>query len=110
MAAFAGFEIAIDDFGAGHSALIYLERFTLNYLKEIDRSFIRGDRHGNRRLGSGYRADALQTPEYADGGRERWLPEQAGGCDHGVEYFTGYWISRLYPKRFRAVDVGAFRA
>ncbi|KSB63123.1 hypothetical protein LFZ20_08880, partial [Salmonella enterica subsp. enterica serovar Johannesburg str. SA20025782] len=28
-----------DDFGTGHSALIYLERFTLDYLK-IDRGFI----------------------------------------------------------------------
>ncbi len=28
-----GVEIAVDDFGTGHSALIYLQRFTLDYLK-----------------------------------------------------------------------------
>ena len=32
-------EIAVDDFGTGHSALIYLQRFTLDYLK-IDRGFV----------------------------------------------------------------------
>ncbi|CNE22981.1 rtn protein [Yersinia rohdei] len=34
-----GVEIAVDDFGTGHSALIYLERFTLDYIK-IDRGFV----------------------------------------------------------------------
>ncbi|CAM4149160.1 cyclic di-GMP phosphodiesterase [Serratia silvae] len=34
-----GVEIAVDDFGTGHSALIYLQRFTLDYLK-IDRGFV----------------------------------------------------------------------
>ncbi len=34
-----GIEIAVDDFGTGHSALIYLERFTMDYLK-IDRGFV----------------------------------------------------------------------
>ncbi len=34
-----GIQIAVDDFGTGHSALIYLERFTLDYIK-IDRGFI----------------------------------------------------------------------
>lgn len=34
-----GIEIAVDDFGTGHSALIYLQRFALDYLK-IDRGFV----------------------------------------------------------------------
>lgn len=34
-----GVQIAVDDFGTGHSALIYLERFTLDYIK-IDRGFV----------------------------------------------------------------------
>ncbi|CNK00404.1 cyclic di-GMP phosphodiesterase [Yersinia vastinensis] len=34
-----GIQIAVDDFGTGHSALIYLERFTLDYIK-IDRGFV----------------------------------------------------------------------
>ena len=33
-----GIQIAVDDFGTGHSALIYLERFTLDYIK-IDGGF-----------------------------------------------------------------------
>jgi EAL domain-containing protein (putative c-di-GMP-specific phosphodiesterase class I) len=32
-------QIAVDDFGTGHSALIYLERFTLDYIK-IDGAFV----------------------------------------------------------------------
>lgn len=34
-----GVQIAVDDFGTGHSALIYLQRFTLDYLK-IDQGFV----------------------------------------------------------------------
>mgnify|MGYP003601866618 CR=1 FL=1 len=34
-----GIQIAVDDFGTGHSALIYLERFTLDFIK-IDRGFV----------------------------------------------------------------------
>ncbi|MFC0225439.1 cyclic di-GMP phosphodiesterase [Serratia aquatilis] len=34
-----GIRIAVDDFGTGHSALIYLQRFTLDYLK-IDQGFV----------------------------------------------------------------------
>ncbi|SQJ40012.1 rtn protein [Salmonella enterica] len=94
----AGFEIAVDDFGTGHSALIYLERFTLDYLK-IDRGFIQAIGTEtvtspvldtvltlSRRLNMLTVAEGVETPEQA-----RWLR------DHGVNYLQGYWISRPLP-------------
>ncbi|HDY3060657.1 TPA: cyclic di-GMP phosphodiesterase [Salmonella enterica] len=94
----AGFEIAVDDFGTGHSALIYLERFTLDYLK-IDRGFIQAIGTEtvtspvldtvltlSKRLNMLTVAEGVETPEQA-----RWLR------DHGVNYLQGYWISRPLP-------------
>ncbi|ECC1506178.1 cyclic di-GMP phosphodiesterase [Salmonella enterica subsp. houtenae] len=94
----AGFEIAVDDFGTGHSALIYLERFTLDYLK-IDRGFIQAIGTEtvtspvldtvltlSRRLNMLTVAEGVETPEQAC-----WLR------DHGVNYLQGYWISRPLP-------------
>lgn len=37
----AGFSLAIDDFGVGHSSLVYIKRFAADKLK-IDMSFVRG--------------------------------------------------------------------
>ncbi|URR14577.1 cyclic di-GMP phosphodiesterase [Citrobacter portucalensis] len=91
----AGFEIAIDDFDTGHSALIYLERFTVDYLK-IDRGFINAIGTEtltspvldavltlSKRLNMLTVAEGVETPEQA-----RWLR------DRGVHFFQGYWISR----------------
>ncbi|EYI84284.1 phage resistance protein [Salmonella enterica subsp. enterica serovar Heidelberg str. CVM24388] len=78
--------------------MIYLERFTLDYLK-IDRGFIQAIGTEtvtspvldtvltlSRRLNMLTVAEGVETPEQA-----RWLR------DHGVNYLQGYWISRPLP-------------
>lgn len=90
-----GFEIAVDDFGTGHSALIYLEHFTMDYLK-IDRGFVSAIGMETvtspvldavltlaRRLNMVTVAEGVETAEQA-----KWLR------DHGVNLLQGYWISR----------------
>ncbi len=90
-----GFEIAVDDFGTGHSALIYLERFKLDYLK-IDRGFVNAIGQDTvtapvldavltlaERLNMTTVAEGVETQEQA-----KWL------IDRGVNYLQGYWFSR----------------
>lgn len=90
-----GFELAVDDFGTGHSALIYLERFTLDYLK-IDRGFVNAIGTETltspvldavitlaKRLNMDTVAEGVETAEQA-----KWLREQ------GVSYLQGYYFSR----------------
>lgn len=90
-----GFEIAVDDFGTGHSALIYLERFKLDYLK-IDRGFVNSIGLETvtspvldavltlaRKLSMTTVAEGVETPEQA-----KWLIEQ------GVNYLQGYYFAR----------------
>ncbi len=99
-----GFEIAVDDFGTGHSALIYLERFTMDYLK-IDRGFVNAIGMETvtspvldtvltlaQRLNMVTIAEGVETPEQA-----KWLR------DHGVNMLQGYWISR--PMRLEQLQV-----
>lgn len=89
-----GFEIAVDDFGTGHSALIYLERFKLDYLK-IDRGFVNAIGTETltspvldavitlaKRLNMDTVAEGVETAEQA-----KWLREQ------GVTYLQGYYFS-----------------
>ncbi|WP_431810034.1 cyclic di-GMP phosphodiesterase [Jejubacter sp. L23] len=93
-----GFEIAVDDFGTGHSALIYLERFKLDYLK-IDRGFVSSIGMETvttpvldavialaKRLDMTTVAEGVETQEQA-----RWL------VDQGVNYLQGYLFSRPLP-------------
>lgn len=93
-----GFEIAVDDFGTGHSALIYLERFTMDYLK-IDRGFINAIGTETvtspvldavislaQRLNMTTLAEGVETGEQA-----KWLAER------GVNYLQGFYFS--YPVR-----------
>ncbi|MGB7802369.1 cyclic di-GMP phosphodiesterase [Buttiauxella sp.] len=90
-----GYEIAVDDFGTGHSALIYLERFKLDYLK-IDRGFVNSIGFETvtspvldavltlaRKLSMTTVAEGVETPEQA-----KWL------IDQGVNYLQGYYLAR----------------
>ncbi|EPR9023389.1 cyclic di-GMP phosphodiesterase [Cronobacter dublinensis] len=90
-----GYEIAVDDFGTGHSALIYLERFTLDYLK-IDRGFINAIGTETitspvldavislaKRLNMATVAEGVETQEQA-----KWLSVR------GVNFLQGYYFSR----------------
>ncbi|EOL8943353.1 cyclic di-GMP phosphodiesterase [Cronobacter dublinensis] len=90
-----GYEIAVDDFGTGHSALIYLERFTLDYLK-IDRGFVNAIGTETitspvldavislaKRLNMVTVAEGVETLEQA-----KWLSVR------GVNFLQGYYFSR----------------
>lgn len=90
-----GFEIAVDDFGTGHSALIYLERFALDCLK-IDRGFVSTIGVETvtspvleavlalaQRLKMATVAEGVETEKQA-----QWLKSR------GVHYLQGYFYSR----------------
>lgn len=94
----AGIEVAIDDFGVGYSALSYLKRFDIDYLK-IDQSFIQNlETEQNdlvlseaivimaHKLGLKVIAEGVETE-----GQRRLLLEI--GCDNG----QGYLFSRPLP-------------
>jgi len=93
-----GFYISVDDFGTGNSALIYLERFTVDYLK-IDKGFINSICVATatapvldailtmaHRLDIETVAEGVETSEQA-----RWL------IDHGVHYLQGYYFCHPLP-------------
>ncbi|WP_369938124.1 cyclic di-GMP phosphodiesterase [Mangrovibacter phragmitis] len=90
-----GFDIAVDDFGTGHSALIYLQRFPFDYLK-IDKGFISTigqetvtspvlDAVLNlaQRLKMETVAEGVETADQA-----AWLAKR------GVTYMQGYYLGR----------------
>ena len=94
----AGIQVAIDDFGVGYSALSYLKRFDIDYLK-IDQSFIQNlETEQNdlvlseaivimaHKLGLKVIAEGVETEA-----QRRLLFEI--GCDHG----QGYLFSRPLP-------------
>ena len=89
-----GFDIAVDDFGTGNSALIYLERFNLDFLK-IDKEFINSIDANTatapvldtilalaRRLDLETVAEGVETSEQL-----KWL------TNRGVNYLQGYYFS-----------------
>ncbi|AHG18698.1 phage resistance protein [Chania multitudinisentens RB-25] len=97
-----GIEIAVDDFGTGHSALIYLQRFTLDYLK-IDRGFVNAIGQDTatapvldavislaKKLKMRTVAEGVETAEQVS-----FLQE------HHVDYMQGYYFSK--PLRIKAL-------
>lgn len=93
-----GFYISVDDFGTGNSALIYLERFNIDFLK-IDKGFINSICIATatapvldailtiaHRLDIQTVAEGVETSEQA-----RWL------IDHGVQYLQGYYFCHPLP-------------
>lgn len=97
-----GMQIAVDDFGTGHSSLAYLDRLPLHRLK-IDRSFVKGLDHS-----------AIATPArttivraITSLGQNLGLSTVAEGvetmdqfnflCDIGCDIMQGYLFSRPQP-------------
>lgn len=91
----AGMQTAIDDFGTGHSAMAYLRRFDIDYLK-IDQEFVRtmsrdSDDHllcqaiivMAHQLGLKVVAEGVETPEQL-----QLL------SDAGADFLQGYYLSR----------------
>lgn len=89
-----GFSLAVDDFGTGNSALIYLDQFELDYLK-IDKRFIDGICFETStapvldaildlasRLNMQTIAEGVETEEQV-----KWLTRR------GVSYLQGYYYS-----------------
>lgn len=108
----AGIQVAIDDFGVGFSALSYLRRLDIDYLK-IDQSFIQNlETEQNdlvlseaivimaHKLGLKVTAEGIETEA-----QRRLLLEI--GCDHG----QGYLFSRpLPPAAFEKLYIKAMKA
>jgi diguanylate cyclase (GGDEF)-like protein/PAS domain S-box-containing protein len=96
-----GAQIAVDDFGTGHSSLSYLQRFEIDHLK-IDRSFVAGI--------SGERSDEAIVKAIIGMGRSLGMTVVAEGVEtdqqyaflraHDCDRVQGYLFSRpLEPDR-----------
>jgi len=94
----AGMEVGIDNFGTGYSALSYLQKLQIDYLK-IDQSFTRNLAPGStdlalseaiivmaHKLGMKVIAEGIETPEQRD-------LMAAAGCDFGQGYFFSRPVS-----------------
>lgn len=95
----AGIQVAIDDFGVGYSALSYLRRFDIDYLK-IDQSFIRNlENEQNDRVlceaivAMAHKLGLKVTAEGVETEAQRDLLLDMG-CDNG----QGYLFSRPLPE------------
>jgi diguanylate cyclase (GGDEF)-like protein/PAS domain S-box-containing protein len=105
-----GVQLAVDDFGTGHSSLSYLARFPVDTLK-VDRSFVEAvafdpqiDRLVRalvafaRTLGLNTVAEGIET-------EEQMCALRAMGCDLG----QGFLFSRPVPPRVLAAQSGYWR-
>ena len=93
-----GYQIAIDDFGAGYSSLAYLKRFPVSELK-IDRSLVQNcnlDTDSSIILEStiemGHIMGLVVTTEGVETDEEYKVV-----CRLGTDYIQGYWLSMPMP-------------
>ena len=106
----AGYKVAIDDFGIGHSSLEYLLRFPIDTIK-IDRAFVmrvtetETDRAVIRAITA--IAQSLQLTTIAEG------VETQRQCDFmealGASEIQGYFISRPLPEAALTPFVQGFK-
>ncbi|MNS67012.1 putative cyclic-di-GMP phosphodiesterase AdrB [compost metagenome] len=94
-----GVKLAMDDFGTGHSSLVYLQQFNVDYLK-IDQSFI--GRIGTESLSEHIVANVIDLGSrlgltlIAEGVETR---QQANYLKGKVTYLQGYLFGRPVPLR-----------
>ena len=94
-----GVRLAMDDFGTGHSSLVYLQQFNVDYLK-IDQSFI--GRIGTESLSEHIVANVIDLGHrlgltlIAEGVETR---QQANYLKGKVTYLQGYLFGRPVPLR-----------
>jgi diguanylate cyclase (GGDEF)-like protein/PAS domain S-box-containing protein len=94
----AGIEVSIDDFGTGFSALSYLHRFDIDYLK-IDRSFVMDleENHAHSALTEAIivMAHKLKIKTIAEGVESEQQRDML--VRFGCDYVQGYLYSRPVP-------------
>ncbi|MCA2017669.1 EAL domain-containing protein [Vibrio tritonius] len=94
----AGVRFSIDDFGTGHSSLIYLQMFEVDYIK-IDKQFI--DLIGQDAISNNIvnnlldLSQRLEIPTVAEGIEQ--VAQMNYLQSHGVDYFQGYLFSKPIP-------------
>jgi diguanylate cyclase (GGDEF)-like protein len=90
----AGIRVSLDDFGTGHSALAYLQRYPIDVVK-IDRAFVRGLESGSKNLAlcraiisMSHDLGMVVVAEGIETTQERDLLRDAG-CDLAQGYLFG---------------------
>jgi diguanylate cyclase (GGDEF)-like protein len=94
-----GFQLSIDDFGTGHSSLVYLKRLPVHTLK-VDKSFV-ADMDTDEENASIVRATidlahSLDLTVTAEGVETSAVLNMLKGM--GCDYYQGYYVSKPMPK------------